>query len=188
MDKGDSRNNKVIFVCHCLLNANVKVCGLATYGAVHSSVLERIVTSGMGIVQLPCPEFLYLGPRRWWQTRSQYDTPVYRAHCAALAETVVDQTVMYRDAHVEIAGILAVEGSPSCGVTRVYDHDGWKGRPFDVDPASARQSGKGIWVEELEKCFARRSVTLPDCVGVPNETDCAAGKCSQLDSMCQCKK
>ncbi|UZP67127.1 2-thiouracil desulfurase family protein [Desulfovibrio mangrovi] len=174
MSFSDCRSSRVVLVSHCLLNANVKVCGLARYNAVHSAVADVIAASGCGIVQLPCPEFLFLGLKRWWQSKAQYDTPAYRRHCAMLAESVVDQVVMYRSGGVDVAGFLAVEGSPSCGLSQVYDHPEWGGRPCDVDTASAKCAGRGIWMEELLASFDRRGILATPLYGVGSEADEAA--------------
>jgi predicted secreted protein len=171
MPFSDSRGNRVVFVCHCLLNANAKVDGLARYAACHASVMQALTESGCGLVQLPCPEFLHMGPRRWWQSKGQYDTPAYRRHCAALAEAVVDQAVMYASAGVEIVGLLGVEGSPCCGVRQIYDHPDWGGRPCEPDVAAAKRSGRGIWIDELLACFGRRGCAAPALYGVGNEAE-----------------
>ncbi|GFM37864.1 CD3072 family TudS-related putative desulfidase [Desulfovibrio psychrotolerans] len=183
MPCGDARGGRVVFVSHCLLNANVKVCGLAAYAGAHRPVWETLLPAGVGVVQLPCPEFLHMGPARWWQTRSQYDTPAYRALCSALADSVADQALMYRGAGVRLLAVLGVEGSPSCGVNRVYDHAEWGGRPRDVDPAVAKRAGKGVWMEVLEQVFAQRGVALPPLLGVGSARDAAGGGLAALEEL-----
>ncbi|WP_051328233.1 hypothetical protein [Desulfatirhabdium butyrativorans] len=75
------RSRKVVVLCHCLLNANVKVHALATYPGIFPPVVAEFLEPGIGILQLPCPETTFLGLNRWGMTREQYDIPAYRRHC-----------------------------------------------------------------------------------------------------------
>ncbi len=71
------RSQKVVVLCHCLLNANVKVRPLASYEAVLPAILNGFPSAGL--FQLPCPETSFLGLSRWGMTREQYDQ-IGRAH------------------------------------------------------------------------------------------------------------
>lgn len=165
--QSDGRSGRVVFVCHCLLNANAKVCGLSQYSHTMPGLVEVLAESGLGIIQLPCPEFLHLGPKRWWQMRSQYDTPAYRALCRRLADEAADLARQYLDAGCTVAGLLGVEGSPSCGVTETYDAPDWGGRPREVELSECRVKGSGIYMATFRDVFAERSLDIP-FVGVPS--------------------
>ncbi len=149
----DARSGQIVFVCHCLFNANAKVCGLARHSGMFEPVARTILESGFGALQLPCPEFLHMGPERWWQSRAQYDVPAYRALCARLAAEAADQAAMYLAAGYGLAGVLGVEGSPSCGALEVYDAPDWGGAPREVDLAGRRVPGKGVFMRELERAL-----------------------------------
>ena len=82
----DSRSHRIVLVAHCLLNQNSKVAGLASYSGVFTPLISLLVDAGVGIVQLPCPEFVHLGPSRpvGTDTVEQYDTSEYRATCVGI--------------------------------------------------------------------------------------------------------
>lgn len=166
----DARSGRIVFVCHCLLNANAKVCGLAKYSGIQPGITELLVAKGVGVVQLPCPELLHMGPGRWWQTRSQYDVPAYRALCADLAEQAADLVSLYSQSRYSVLGILGVEGSPSCGVREVYDAEDWGGRPREIDTSACRVNGSGLFIQAILQAFKERSITVP-FVGVPSAPD-----------------
>ena len=57
----DKRSKKVIFVAHCVLNQNAISDGTALYPSAHTDIIQKLLKSQVGIVQLPCPELLCLG-------------------------------------------------------------------------------------------------------------------------------
>lgn len=52
----DARSGQVVFVSHCMLNQNVRYQGGATRPGVVAEVVARLQRTGVGIVQMPCPE------------------------------------------------------------------------------------------------------------------------------------
>jgi len=106
-----------VFVCHCLLNANSKVEGLAQYAGVHP-LITQLTALGVGIVQMPCAEMGSCGMRRWGQTREQYENVAFRRLCARLADETLAQVQEYRRCGYEILGVVGVDGSPTCGVAK----------------------------------------------------------------------
>lgn len=166
----DARSGKIVLVCHCLLNANAKVCGLAKYAGVQPGVAELLAAKDVGIVQLPCPELLHMGPGRWWQTRSQYDVPAYRSLCADLAGQAADLAALYARSHYAVLGLLGIEGSPSCGVREVYDAEDWGGRPREIDPSTCRANGSGLFIQAIRDAFETNGLDVP-FVGVPSSAD-----------------
>ncbi|MBU4556254.1 MAG: hypothetical protein KJ747_05230 [Actinobacteria bacterium] len=111
----DTRGRKIAIVCHCLLNANSKVEGLAKYAGVHPLV-ARLANEGIGIIQMPCAEMTALGMRRWGQTREQYESVPFVEHCTALARDTLAQVEEYQRCGYQIVGLVGVDGSPTCGV------------------------------------------------------------------------
>ncbi len=57
----DARSRKIIFVAHCVLNQNAKIDRCARYPGAMPELAAFLLQSGVGIVQLPCPELLALG-------------------------------------------------------------------------------------------------------------------------------
>jgi len=111
----DDRGRRIVFVAHCILNANAKVEGLALYEGVHPLV-TRLAKNGVGIVQMRCAEMEMCGMKRWGQTREQYENPAFVAHCNRLARQTAASIEEYLRCGYEVLGIVGIDGSPTCGV------------------------------------------------------------------------
>ncbi|MBN1235458.1 MAG: hypothetical protein JW999_05330, partial [Methanotrichaceae archaeon] len=98
-------SNVITVAAHCLLNPLTRVRGLAPL---------PFQPEGP-IVQLPCPEALYLGLERWAVTKNQLDVPQFRRFCRALITQYADLLQMLASQGARLR-ILGVAGSPSCGV------------------------------------------------------------------------
>lgn len=156
----DRRGRRMVMLAHCLLNQNAKVAGLASHPGVFSPLAPVLTEAGVGVVQLPCPEFQHLGPSRplGTDTVEQYDTPAYRAACAEIARRAAAGAASYRDAGYHILAVLGVEGSPSCGVARV---------PRLIEPdRSELRPGMGIFTQALEDQFRTSGLAAP-FLGIP---------------------
>jgi predicted secreted protein len=139
----------VVYLAHCLLNANAKVDEGALCAGVSRPVFALLRERGCTIRQMPCPELAFGGTRRFWAVREQYDTPVFRAHCRRLGAPVAEQirADLADGARVVVIGI---DGSPSMGVELTAASHEWGGRPDkprDEDYPVTR--GRGIFVETL---------------------------------------
>ncbi len=150
------RARKIILISHCLLNVNSKVEGINPFPGVHKELLQILVEKDYGIIQLPCPEMTYFGISRWAHVRDQFDFPAFREHCQKLFKPILHQIQDYSDNGYHIEGIIFVEGSPSCGLTKVTKGENWKGVNSADGYAklleeSTKIPGKGIFVQELEK-------------------------------------
>ena len=113
----DARSGKIIFVSSCLLNTNNKVKGLARYPGLCKDVFDTLEKYGLGIMQMQCPETLYLGIQRWWATKNLYDKLGFRTFCRTLARQIADYMEAYVQAGYETVAVLSCDGSPTCGVT-----------------------------------------------------------------------
>lgn len=160
------RSGRIVVLAHCILNAHTKVKGLAAYQGALSNVVVPLVTAGVGIVQLPCPENTFLGINRWGMTREQYDVPAFRRHSRSLLEPLVDLLEDHAREGYEILGVVGVDGSPSCGVQCTCE--GFKGGEAacpGVFERAARDlhmiSGEGIFVRTLRKLFEERALKVP---------------------------
>ncbi len=159
------RNKKIAVLAHCLLNVNAKVAGLALYEGVHREVVLPLIQSGVGIIQLPCPETSYLGLQRWGMSKNQYDTPFYRAHCRTLLIPTVEQIQEYLANGYEIEAVFGVDGSPSCGVQ--YHGFGYRGGMIDGAEAQKtllhEASGSGVYFDELKRLLAEKGLQIKLC-------------------------
>jgi len=160
----DVRSRRIVLLAHCLLNQNAKVAGLATHPGIFSPILDLLEEAGVGVVQLPCPEFTHLGPSRpiGTDTVEQYDTPQYRAACLELARSAAAQAASFREAGNSVLCVLGVEGSPSCSVSRAPR--------LDSRDRSKLQPGMGIFLEALQNQFAAAGLDTP-FLGIPESEE-----------------
>jgi len=157
----DARGRRIVLVSHCLLNANSQVEGLATWPAIHPVVLA-LGASGVGIMQLPCPELLGCGMRRWGQTREQLDFPGFRALCDRLADDALASVVEFQRCGYEVLACVGIDGSPSCGVNHSAS-GAWGGEP---EPAAWASTVSVVGSSPEPGLFMAALRTRLDAVGV----------------------
>ncbi|WP_059172593.1 CD3072 family TudS-related putative desulfidase [Bacillus sp. FJAT-27445] len=138
------RSKRIILTSHCILNQNTVIDGEArALGAIPSAV-HWIVERGYGILQLPCPEFTFLGLDRPPMTYEEYDTKEYRAHCRHILEPIISQVKEYLGNGYIIEGILGIQSSPSCDQTR------------------------GVFMEEVHQLFFENGIEIKTLWYLPN--------------------
>ena len=143
------RSKKVIFVSHCLLNQNARPLGGEKYPGAVKDLLELFVESGVGIVQMPCPQLEFNeGLNRKLKSKESYDTNGFRTKCQKLSFNIIEIIENYLRKNYSVLGILGVELSSTCGVHQVQN--GRRNVP-----------GKGIFIEELEKGMQRKNFQVP---------------------------
>lgn len=140
------RSKKILLVSHCILNQNTVIENEARAEGAILSATEWAMKEGFGILQLPCPEFTFLGLNRPPMTYEQYNTPQYRKHCREILEPVLKQAKEYLKNGYEITGLLGIKGSPSC------------------DPS------RGVFMEELIALFAENEIDLKTLWYLPNNS------------------
>ena len=52
----DERSRKVIFVSHCILNANCRFQGISFRKASINEIVDEMQKKGIGMIQMKCPE------------------------------------------------------------------------------------------------------------------------------------
>jgi predicted secreted protein len=157
----DRRSKRVIFVSHCVLNQNAKIDGCAHYPGAIREVLDVILASGCGIVQLGCPELMHLGLERQVDPGSArtiesedsrvgelMQRPSGRMCCREIAERASCQVEQYVRSGFAVVGVLGINGSPTCGVETAWS-DG-----LEI-------AGPGVLIRELRDAFARRHLSIP---------------------------
>lgn len=141
------RSKRILFVSHCILNQNTVIeNGARAEGAILSAT-EWAMKEGFGILQLPCPEFTFLGLNRPSMTYEEYNTPEYRRHCREILTPVLNQAIEYQKNGFEITGLLGIQNSPSCDPTR------------------------GVFMEELTAMFKENEINLETLWYLPNSSD-----------------
>ncbi|KKG15933.1 hypothetical protein EO98_01505 [Methanosarcina sp. 2.H.T.1A.6] len=138
--------DEVIVVGHCLLNPLARLKG--------AKPATPVDPKGANVIQLPCPESMYLGMRRREITKDQLDHPSYRRFCRKIFTPLADMLEDLAANGIKLR-IIGVPKSPSCGVciTSVGGEPG-KGTEFHHSHAP----GPGVFMEEIIKELERRNV------------------------------
>lgn len=138
---------RTLLLNHCVLNMNTRAPGIAIWEGVIKPVFDMLKLGNFKFFQLPCPEASYLGLKRWWHVREQYDNAMFRRLCRDLAEAMAG---ILQENEVEEFKLIALGISPSCGYREAQCDPNWGGRPYEVDITKTIKPCKGIWIEELE--------------------------------------
>ena len=142
MKVADIRGKRVVFVNHCLLNQNTRAPGVAVREEAFTELIQILLSKGLGIEQLPCMESIVMGG----VARKSYDRflpllsrsiaggwfpiikPVIKAWlfnfqrlCKKEAARVVDRIEDYIREEYTVLGVIGVNDSPTCGVTRTMN-------------------------------------------------------------------
>jgi predicted secreted protein len=186
----DQRGRRVIFCAHCLLNENTRYLGGACRRGAVAEFVRACVDDDLGIVQMPCPEEQAWGGvlkrrmlRFWgsdgtlrfrlrrllmpvllWSTRR-----AYRRLARQTARRILD----YLESGATVAGVVGVDGSPSCGVATRLDLDAALEGVARLDRATATADavnavivgavtrGPGLYVERLQDELRRHGLVVP---------------------------
>jgi predicted secreted protein len=123
----DRRSKKVILVAHCLLNQNARIDHCAYFPGAMAETARAIVDSGVGVLQMPCPELQCLGLDRSGRIRDGKDIGIREAllgeakeSCQALVQGVMRDVTEYRKHGFQVLGVIGNDGSPACGVNRTW--------------------------------------------------------------------
>lgn len=112
---------KLLIVSHCILNTASKVAmdekELAEEYEVKNKLMRLVMEQNIQLLQLPCPEFIMYGSKRWGHVKNQFMHPHFYAECRKMLAPVLLQLEEYLTypEEFEIVGVVSVEGSPSCG-------------------------------------------------------------------------
>lgn len=118
------RRNKmkyILIVSHCILNNASKVAQdetlLEEEYRERDELISACMNKGVQLLQLPCPEFMIYGSKRWGHVKDQFDNAFFRKECQSMLEPVMLQLEEYAgdSERFRLLGVVTVEGSPSCG-------------------------------------------------------------------------
>ncbi len=141
---------KGLVLGHCILNMNARAPGIAIWKGVIEPVYEILKRTRRWFIQLPCPESIYLGLRRWWFVKEQYDNYLFRRINRELASSIAEIILEHDVNDVKIVGLGF---SPSCAVRETQSSEAWGGRPREISVNNIVE-GKGVWIEVLEEVFS----------------------------------
>jgi predicted secreted protein len=146
LDKMENMPKEILVLGHCLLNPLARVKG--------AKPAPPVDPKGASVIQLPCPESMFLGMRRREVTKDQLDHPSYRRFCREIFTPLAD---MLEDlaANGFSIRIIGVPKSPSCGV-RITSVGGEPGKSKEFHHSHAHESG--VFMEEIIEELKRRGV------------------------------
>ncbi len=157
----DQRSKKIIFVAHCVLNQNAKIDRCGRYPGAIVEVAQALISSGVGIVQMPCPEIMALGLDRQVEqgkssTIEAEDERVAelmrqetnQSICRKVAADLVYQIMQYQRNGFCVLGVLGMNGSPTCGVETRWGN-------------MREEKGNGVLIEALVKKCEAAQISLP---------------------------
>ena len=149
-----------MILAHCILNQNAKLDRCAHCPGAISEVLGLLLAEGIGIVQMECPEMLYLGLDRQADRSAspsveaedtriarRMQEPRARETIARIAANTVRQVADYLRNGFSVIGIVGINGSPSCGVEATWRDD-------------AELAGYGELVSELDRQLRQAGIRL----------------------------
>lgn len=140
------RSKKVVLVSHCILNQNTVVNPLARAKGAYMDIVTELMKKGIGIHQLPCPEYRYLGLKREPMTKEQYETEAYRSLNRSISFDTVNIVKEYINNDYDVIGIIGINESPTCSIN----------------------GEKGIFMEELLQALAKEDIKLK-LIDVPTD-------------------
>ncbi|GAA0708557.1 DUF523 domain-containing protein [Paraclostridium ghonii] len=160
------RKREIVVLSHCILNCNSKVEGLSNEKGSHNIAL-KFLNEGYGIIQLPCPEMIMYGIKRWGHVKEQFDNLFYRNQCKIMLEPYIKQFENYIKNNYKIKAIIAIDGSPSCGYNKTCSSDNWYGELSGCNNLLEKINDikmvneKGIFIEELENLLCENNLEIP---------------------------
>jgi len=142
MEFTDNRGRRVVYVSRCLLNQNSRTPGIAVRKGAIAELVHIFLNNELGIEQLPCPECLFWGGvsrketyrmqplafrsvgRKWFPLiEFFFNIWLYRSNwlCKREGAKAVDRMEDYTKEGYTIVGIVGVDDSPTCGVSKTVD-------------------------------------------------------------------
>jgi predicted secreted protein len=149
----DARKRRVAFVAHCFLNTNTRFPGGSAYPGATVPLIELLLQSGIGIIQMPCAEFCCFGLEK--ELYGELPEAQVRSCFQELAQNVINQIEAYKKLNYEIVGIIGMNPSPSCGVEITKG----KGTMIGTSRDTSEQDGPGVFIEELQQILAQRGLS-----------------------------
>ncbi|MGB4660282.1 MAG: CD3072 family TudS-related putative desulfidase [Mobilitalea sp.] len=165
--------NKILVVSHCILNTASKVVSYSTEEieaetANREKLMDYVYKNKIQLLQLPCPEFLQYGAKRWGHVKDQFNHPFFRKQCREMLEPIIMQLKEYASYpdRFQIVAVVAIDGSPSCGNNLTCRGD-WGGEftgcpDFDqkIDGVYMNQES-GVFMEELKSMLEAEHLNIP---------------------------
>jgi len=176
----------VLMVAHCFFNRHSKVYKHTEIqnkeeAEIKGRLLTLLLKNQVGTIQLPCPEMLCYGLKRWGHVKDQFQHPHYTGLCKEILTPHVDSLIEYRNNSFEFLGVVGIERSPSCGIHESYTGT-WKGE-ISGNPHLGNQEAngislspeKGVFMEILEAMLLQAGFETPRFFGY------SSGECGEFE-------
>lgn len=164
-------------MAHCWLNMNTRFPEGCGFAGANVPLIEMLLHSGLGIVQMPCPECICLGlEKEKWGEGAEQDI---RACFHSVAKGVVDKLQLYNSYGYEIVGILGMNPSPSCGV----DVNKGKGTMLGINRDTTEATGPGVFIEEIKKLIQEKGIKAPPIFAMRRTLPGEAGLDEKIDEL-----
>lgn len=162
---------KLLLVSHCILNVRSKIQYAVEFETEEErnrkAFLKKVIEEDIQLIQLPCPEFLMYGGRRWGHSSEQFDNPFFRRQARKMLEDIVLQVKEYQNCseRVEVLGVVGINGSPSCGIEYTFSAD-WGGELSSQPNLEAylkkgeRKEAMGIFMQVLKEMLEEEGIIL----------------------------
>jgi predicted secreted protein len=142
MEFTDKRGKGIIYLNHCLLNQNTRAPGAAFRKAASNELIHILLKNELNIEQLPCLECIGTGgiqrksldrflplisisiDQGWFtliRPLIRMRLYQYRRLCKKMALKSVDAINQFLNAGCTVTGIIGMNDSPTCGVTKSLD-------------------------------------------------------------------
>lgn len=157
----DHRSKKVIVLSHCLLNQNSISDGTSDFPSQYTEIIEFLMKKNVGMIQLPCPEMVYLGLDRKDKNGSKRPLLDENSRIRNLMEEpdniqilrqkagdVIEQIKEYQKHDFQVLGLIGVNRSPSCGIETTTKN-------------GVEEKGKGVFMKVLSDRLIKHEITLP---------------------------
>jgi predicted secreted protein len=148
----DSRKRKVVFLTHCFLNINTRFPQGCAFAGANVPVINTLLKHDLGIIQMPCPEFLCMGLEK--ELYGEIPESELRDCFRNIAAGVVYQIQAYLKLGFEISGIIGMNPSPSCGI----EVSKGKGTMLGLDRDTSEKEEPGVFIEELIGLAEQRGI------------------------------
>ena len=156
----DKRQRRVIFISHCWLNINTRFPEGCAFAGANVPLIRTLLDSGLGIIQMPCPEYEVLGLEKVLYGVVIKDE--VRAGFRKYAAIVVKQMQDYLAMGFDVVGVLGMNPSPSCGV----DAAKGKGTMLGTNRDISEHQESGIFIDELRSLMAEKGITNVPIMGI----------------------
>ncbi|HCM87072.1 MULTISPECIES: CD3072 family TudS-related putative desulfidase [Enterococcus] len=108
---------QLVAVSHCVLNQNAVIHGWERARGAFPFAID-LLSRGVALIQLPCPEFIVLGGGRPPMTYEEYrDLPAFRQQCQAMLQPMIQQIQAYQMEGYQYLGVIGINESPNCSIS-----------------------------------------------------------------------